>query len=254
MQPSLENFGLLEGSVKNIPKTWFDIEAINPGSSKTNHNIFLVYGLLTIVSFFLIFGREIHFNFPSIVGFFAFGFVSVIPFGILLAILGPIEKKLYSVFSADFKRYCAYRRACETYQQNKREYDQRVSAYNHEVSKRQEGYWRALSGMAFESELGKLFSLMGYVVKLTPSTGDGGVDLILQMDGKRTVVQCKAHNKRIPIIVARELAASMRNFQADEAIIACLDGVTKPVAQYIKNKHISVLDLKAIVTLQRQHG
>jgi HJR/Mrr/RecB family endonuclease len=99
-----------------------------------------------------------------------------------------------------------------------------------------------------------LFALMGYAVTPTPSTGDGGVDLILQMDGKRTVVQCKAHTKRIPISVARELAASMRDFNADKAIIACLDGVTKPVAEYIKNKQISVLDLKAIVALQRERG
>jgi len=95
---------------------------------------------------------------------------------------------------------------------------------------------------------------MGYNVNFTPRTGDGGVDLFLRKDGKLTVVQCKAHNKRIPIGVARELSASMKDFQADNAIIACFEGVTQPVSEYIKNKPITVLKLGDIVELQRQHG
>ena len=95
---------------------------------------------------------------------------------------------------------------------------------------------------------------MGYDVKITSITGDGGVDLILRKDGILTVVQCKAHNKRIPIGVARELRSSMLDFKADNAIIACFEGATKPVTEYIKDKAITVLDLNSILALQKQYG
>lgn len=57
MQPSLENFGLSESSIKNLPKTWFDVETLNSQGIRTNHNIFLVYIFATTVSFFSIFDR-----------------------------------------------------------------------------------------------------------------------------------------------------------------------------------------------------
>jgi len=48
------------------------------------------------------------------------------------------------------------------------------------VAKRQEAFWRSLSGVQFEVELGKLFSSMGFDVEQTPRTGDGGVDLLVR--------------------------------------------------------------------------
>jgi hypothetical protein len=82
-------------------------------------------------------------------------------------------------------------------------------------------------------------------------TGDGGVDLILRKSDRITVVQCKAHGKKIPIGVARELIASMQDFNAHDAIIACLEGVTKPVQQYIATKPIRVIDVHGILSLQK---
>lgn len=74
---------------------------------------------------------------------------------------------------------------------------------------------------------------------------------MLRKGGRLTVVQCKAHQKKIPICTVRELVASMRDFHADAAILACLEGVTKPVLEYIKNKPISVLNVHQIVQMQR---
>ena len=38
-----------------------------------------------------------------------------------------------------------------------------------------------------------------------------------------TVIQCKAHAKRIPTNVIRELSAAMADFKANDAIIACFE-------------------------------
>ena len=94
---------------------------------------------------------------------------------------------------------------------------------------------------------------MGYHAQLTPATGDGGVDLMLRRSGRLTIVQCKAHAKN-SIGVARELAASMADFKADEAIIACFEGVTRRVMVYVRDMSMNVITITQIVDMQRKLG
>jgi Holliday junction resolvase len=160
------------------------------------------------------------------------------------AVLGGIESKIRVAISPAFRRALQYRSAMDGYHKN-------VAEYEHWIAAQEEAYWRGLSGVAFENELARLFRGVGYKVSATPPTGDGGIDLILRKDGRVTVVQCKAHDRKIPIGVARELIASMQDFNAHDAIIACLEGVTKPVQQYIATKPIRVIDVRDILLLQR---
>ena len=121
------------------------------------------------------------------------------------------------------------------------------------LARRREQFWRSLDGISFERELGRLFARMGYAVSATPRTGDGGVDLVLERGGKRTVVQCKAHVSKVGISTARELIASMIDFRAHSGIIAAKSGVTKPVLEYIRGKNIEIYDLREIINLQRKY-
>ena len=66
-----------------------------------------------------------------------------------------------------------------------------------------------------------------------------------------TVVQCKADNKKIGVGTARELTAVLRDFGAQQAILATLEGVTKPTADYIRSKPITVMTVHDIVAKQR---
>jgi hypothetical protein len=169
-------------------------------------------------------------------------------------ILGVLEKKLYLAFNEPYARYSNYQAALAAYQIKLAAFEPHQRELEAYLAKKRVEYWRSLSGAAFELELGGLFSRMGYAVTYTPSTSDGGVDFCLQKNGKLTIVQCKARNKRISISVARELSACIMDFQADHAIIACFEGVTKPVAEYIKNKPISVLTLGEIMAHQSEYG
>ncbi len=250
IEPSLEDFGLSENTLKNLPKTWFDFDHYS-----NNKNRLIVYFWLFHTAIFLVlFHKSISFSVLSLLGFLVFACVIIVPFGFFLMIARPFEQHLFSMFSPNFKRHRNYLDALANYRKAKKEHDKEVNEFQDKIAKQQEAYWRSLSGLRFEKELGKLFTHMGYVVNFTPHTGDGGVDLRLQKDGKITVVQCKAHNKRIPINVARELSASLTDFRADNAIIACFEGVTRPVLEYIKNKPITVLDVRTIVNLHNEHS
>jgi hypothetical protein len=169
----------------------------------------------------------------------------------VISALGSIENKVRIASSPAFRRASQYRSAVDDYRKKLRDYEQWIAAQGREYWRRQETFWRRLSGVAFENELACLFRRLGYKITQTPRTSDGGVDLILRKDDRITVVQCKAHDKKISIGVARELVASIQDFNAHDAIIACLEGVTKPVQQYIETKPIRVIDVHGILSLQK---
>jgi hypothetical protein len=72
-----------------------------------------------------------------------------------------------------------------------------------ELSRRE--YWTRMSGHQFEVAFGKLMLRLGYDVRVTPASGDGGVDLVLKRDGATTIVQCKAWGNQVPPAPVREL-------------------------------------------------
>lgn len=152
------------------------------------------------------------------------------------------ERWVRSVCDHKFDGVHTYRVAEDAYLKEKEAYDKWRA---HLVV----AYWRSLSGVQFENELSKLFSSLGYAVEMTPRTGDGGVDLLLRKSATLTVVQCKAHNKPVSIGVVREFSQCIRDFNAQEGIIACFDGLTRPARSYAADKRIRILDLKDIIRL-----
>lgn len=174
------------------------------------------------------------------------------PWGVLLALpasfvllnavdwLGILDIGVRRRINPKFDKVIRYRAAFKQYRSM-------ASAYSDYQLKSQESFWRSLSGRDFELELGKLFTGFGYVVKTTPVSSDGGVDLILTSNDEKVVVQCKAHNKKISIGVARELVASMIDFKAKRGVIACFQGATEPVHKYISNKNIVIVDIETIL-------
>lgn len=237
--PRLSDFGLTDADMAALPKAgkvpaaigiavglWVFLHYITPALSKAT------------------FGQAV-----VLIGLYGLWLVplSAAAGGICFAAAMSVEDSILRRTSGRFRRASDFRTAIQSYEKRKRVFEEWKR-------KCQEDYWRSLSGTEFERELGKLFSAMGFHVEMTPTTGDGGVDLMLRRGGRLTVVQCKAHAKKIPIGVARELVASMADFEADDAIIACLEGVTKPVMAYIRDKPINVVTVTQIVDMQGKLG
>ena len=115
-------------------------------------------------------------------------------------------------------------------------------------------YWVSLKGEEFERQLATLFRTMGYQVRLTPTSGDQGVDLILWKDGKTTVVQCKGQKSPVGPAVVRELFGSMHAFRADRAILACTGGFTRGVKEFARSKPIDLIAANELASLARGIG
>lgn len=186
-------------------------------------------------------------SFVWVIGGFLIAAFTVFLLSVVAKILAWLEDLVFKTFSPLY-------RAARAYDHADAQYESDCRIYERWLAKRQEDYWRSLNGVQFERELAALFRKIGFESETTTHTSDGGADIVLRKGGSRTVVQCKAHKSKVSIGTARELAQVMRDFEADRAIIACLEGVTKPTAEYIKDKGIEVLDVREIVELQRQYG
>ena len=110
-------------------------------------------------------------------------------------------------------------------------------------------FWMSLSGTGFERELGILYEQFGYQVESTPTSGDEGVDLVLIKDGKKTIVQCKAHKAPVGPAIVRELYGSMVASGADNAILACTGGFTRGVWEFADGKPIELISASDLMEI-----
>jgi hypothetical protein len=241
--PTLSEFGLTEEDVERLLRLWlYEFSIVYPKLS-----YFRTHLVFCIGSYVIFFYPNLHLAREHVAGILVIALLSLIASPLFEFFLHFVEARIHCALNGNFANYRRYKTALYAYYKSKGAYDARVA-------KRRVEYWRSLSGKAFERELGQSYSRMGYRVTFTPTMADGGVDLVLRKDGRKTVVQCKTHAKRISISVARELVASMKDFGADAGIIACLEGVTQPVKEYVKGKQVEVLTVYEIVALQATYG
>ena len=127
-----------------------------------------------------------------------------------------------------------------------------LQTFNYWDLRTRQEFWRSLSGRSFERELARLFQLQDYEVKLTPASGDSGVDIILRRSGKTTVVQCKQVAKPVGPAIVRELYGALISLHAHDAILASTGGVTRGVREFVSDKPIRLMDLSDIIGMHRR--
>jgi HJR/Mrr/RecB family endonuclease len=137
------------------------------------------------------------------------------------------------------------------YYDAKNKYQKIVMDFKEQRIKQFKNYWLALDGIAFENELAKLFKQMGFTAKLTPPSGDRGIDIILTRGYETIVVQCKAHKNPVGPAVVRDLYGAMVHTKANKAILASTTGFTKGVYEFASDKPIRLLSLDDIVIMSK---
>ncbi len=92
---------------------------------------------------------------------------------------------------------------------------------------------RSLSWLQFEQFVGSYFKGQGYMVIETPAGPDGGIDLVLRKDGKKTYVQCK-HWKtyKVDVDKVRELLGAMTAGTADYGVLVTTGEFTAAALQF----------------------
>ena len=100
------------------------------------------------------------------------------------------------------------------------------------------GGWRQ-----FEKLVGEAFRRQGYTVEETSLGGaDGGIDLILRKDGRRTLVQCKQWKRqRVGVSIVREMAGLLAHHHADAVKIVCIGSYTPDAERFAQGKPIELI-------------
>jgi restriction system protein len=102
---------------------------------------------------------------------------------------------------------------------------------------------RALSWRDFERLVAEAFHRRGYAVAETGLGGaDGGIDLLLQRDGRRTLVQCKQwKTQRVGVVTVREQFGLLTHHGADEAILVTTGDYTAEAKAFARGKPIRLI-------------
>ncbi|CAE6846161.1 hypothetical protein XA1311A_39880 [Xanthomonas arboricola] len=110
------------------------------------------------------------------------------------------------------------------------------------------GGWRQ-----FELLVGEAFRRQGYSVEETGLGGaDGGIDLILRKDGRRTLVQCKQWKRQqVGVSVVREMYGLLAHHQAHAVKIACIGTYTKDAERFAEGKPIELIDGERLLEMIR---
>jgi HJR/Mrr/RecB family endonuclease len=132
-----------------------------------------------------------------------------------------------------------------------REYEQALQLYKAEHTewlKTQRSWWDGLHPARFEQEVAAFFKKQGHRVEWTGRSGDAGVDIrLIQQDGKKIIVQCKAHEKPISPGAVRDLFGTLLHEKADEAWLMSRSGFTLGARKFAEGKSIQLLNLDHIL-------
>jgi len=117
---------------------------------------------------------------------------------------------------------------------------------------------RALSWQEFELLVGEAFKRKGFEVREKGGGGaDGGIDLILRKNGRKSIVQCKRwKNASVSVMVVRELYGVMTAEYASDCILVSSGAFTSEARLFAENKPIWLIDgpelLKLVADVQHK--
>jgi hypothetical protein len=117
------------------------------------------------------------------------------------------------------------------------------------LKKRQSEYWLNMTGHQFEKEVSLLYKAKGYDVQLTKGSGDGGIDIFIEMDGLRYGVQCKNYHGAVGPAAVRELYGTIQHEGLDGGIFIASSGYTKGAREFAGGKPIRLLDINDVLQM-----
>lgn len=166
------------------------------------------------------------------VGAFVTAMIMIIPAVILGAVVGN-SKEREAARDPRLSRLCSYTKS--------------LCYFEFWHRRRQWEFWISLSGVQFEIETAKVFRSRGYIATLTKSSGDEGIDIILNNQGEIIAIQCKQYAKSVGQPVVREFWGSLMHLGANRGIFVATKGFTRPAWEFVRGKPIELWDLRKLL-------
>ncbi len=127
-------------------------------------------------------------------------------------------------------------------EQEQKEYEEKLLKANMATIDR-------MDGKTFERFLAALFKKQGYAVQLTKASGDYGVDLILNKDETKIIVQAKRYANKVSIDAVQEISAAKGYYHATNAWVVTNNFFTGPAINLANANGIRLIDRKELIEI-----
>ena len=114
-------------------------------------------------------------------------------------------------------------------------------------------YWTSMSGHEFEKNIADLYRKRGYQVRVTRGSGDGGIDLYMEKNGVKYVVQCKNHKNQVGPAPVRDLFGAMTAERITHGIFIASGGYTTGARDFA-NGRIELLDIHDVLKMHQEYS
>lgn len=122
--------------------------------------------------------------------------------------------------------------------------------FEKEKEKRTENYYRGIrisqidmmEGIEFENYLQRLLVHQGYEVKLTPASGDFGVDLVASRNGETIAIQAKRQNSAVSRRAISDAVAGMNFYNCTDAMVITNNYFTPDAKTLADSNNCTLID------------
>ena len=115
-----------------------------------------------------------------------------------------------------------------------------------------------LSGIEFEEVCKKLLMNMGFEVRTTKKTGDGGIDLVVYnkqpLMGGIYIVQCKRYAGSVGEPIIRDLYGVVTAERVNKGILITTGEFTQSAKKFAENKPIELIDKRLLMDLLSKYN
>lgn len=112
-------------------------------------------------------------------------------------------------------------------------------------------FWKKKRGVELERALMKMLSSPGCSVQGTKGSGDGGIDIIVEVIGRTLWCQCKGHTKPVTVGTIREIAGVCSN-KGVQPVVFAVNGYTRGARETATDLGVLLFDAPDIVSLAQQ--
>ena len=100
----------------------------------------------------------------------------------------------------------------------------------------------AKTGIDFENALYYMYSILGYKVEKTKTTGDQGADLIIIKQGRKSVVQAKYYSNRVGNAAVQQVVGAIKYYNAEKGIVVTNNEFTNSAYELARSNNIKLID------------
>src|ERR1700749_3828101 len=104
----------------------------------------------------------------------------------------------------------------------------------------------AMTGTEFEDYVAARLRRAGWEVAFTTLTGDYGVDLIAQREGKSVAIQCKRHGKAVGVAAVQQVVSGARHHGCAKSIVVSNQEFTQPAKQLTDTHGCQLIGRRAL--------